>query len=379
MMIQPDQETIHLCLISDQPTPNLTPLLDASFQPKKVFLLTSPEKQLQAERLKQVIQPCGIHVSIWPIDDAMDVEHIRDRVLELLQDMDASGDVSIALNATGGTKPMSIAAYEVFRGLDLPIFYVHPDKDRVIWMHPAGRKSFDIEDRIRLPQFLQAHGVESTAINRTAMPKCLRELTRTLIRDIDRFSKPLGTLNYLAFQATSSLQADLPKDKRNWRELGDLLDLFAQENLLEVSGSDVRFRDEDARFFVNGGWLEHHVFSVIHHIRSANPHIHDLAQGLEVQRGEVRNELDVAFLCDNRLYLIECKTKQFKQGGSDVVYKLDALTDALGGLRARSMLVSFQRLGKADNNRASEARIAVCTGRDIQHLDEKIRRWIQPQ
>jgi len=377
MMIQPDQETIHLCLISDQPTPNLTPLLDASFQPKKVFLLTSPEKQLQAERLKQVIQPCGIHVSIWPIDDAMDVEHIRDRVLELLQDMDASGDVSIALNATGGTKPMSIAAYEVFRGLDLPIFYVHPDKDRVIWMHPAGRKSFDIEDRIRLPQFLQAHGVESTAINRTAMPKCLRELTRTLVRDIDRFIKPLGTLNYLAFQATSSLQADLPKDKRNWRELGDLLDLFAQENLLEVSGSDVRFRDEDARFFVNGGWLEHHVFSVIHHIRSANPHIHDLAQGLEVQRGEVRNELDVAFLCDNRLYLIECKTKQFKQGGSDVVYKLDALTDALGGLRAASMLVSFQPLRPSDKNRAKQAHIEVCAGRDIQHLDDTIRAWIR--
>jgi len=377
MMIQPDQETIHLCLISDQPTPNLTPLLDASFQPKKVFLLTSPEKQLQAERLKQVIQPCGIHVSIWPIDDAMDVEHIRDRVLELLQDMDASGDVSIALNATGGTKPMSIAAYEVFRGLDLPVFYVHPEKDRVIWMHPSDGGSFEIEERIRLPQFLLAHGVQSTAINRTAMPKCLRELTRTLIRDIDRFSKPLGTLNYLAFQATSSLQADLPKDKRNWRELGDLLDLFAQENLLEVSGSDVRFRDEDARFFVNGGWLEHHVFSVIHHIRSANPHIHDLAQGLEVQRGEVRNELDVAFLCDNRLYLIECKTKQFKQGGSDVVYKLDALTDALGGLRAASMLVSFQPLRPSDKNRAKQAHIEVCAGRDIQHLDDTIRAWIR--
>jgi len=365
----------HLCLISDQPTPNITPVLDASFQPKEVILLTSPEKKLQAERLKLVIQPCGVRVSIWPIDDAMDVEHIRDRVFELLEQHEGS----IALNATGGTKPMSIAAYGVFRGLDLPIFYVHPEKDRVIWMHPSDRKAFDIEERIRLPQFLQAHGVQGKAMNRTAMPGHLRELTRTLIRDIDRFTLPLGTLNYMAFQAKPSLQADLPKDKRSWKALRALMDLFAAGNLLEVEGDYVRFRDEDARFFVNGGWLEHYVFSVIHHIRRVNPHIHDLAQGLNVVRGEVCNELDVAFLCDNRLHLIECKTKQFKQGGSDVVYKLDALTDALGGLRARSMLVSFQRLGKADNNRASEARIAVCTGRDIQHLDEKIRRWIQPQ
>ncbi len=369
------KSTCHLCLVSDQPTPNITPLLDASFQPKEVILLTSPEKKLQAERLKLVIQPCGVRVSIWPIDDAMDVEHIRDRVFELLEQHEGS----IALNATGGTKPMSIAAYEVFRGLGLPIFYVHPDKDRVIWMHPSDRKAFDIEDRIRLPQFLQAHGVQSKTMNRTAMPKHLRQLTRTLISEIDRFTAPLGTLNYLAYQAHPTLQTSVPKDKRRWKELGDLMGLFAAENLLEVAGDQVRFRDEDARFFVNGGWLEHHVFSVIHHMRSVNPHIHDLAQGLNVVRGEVCNELDVVFLCDNRLHLIECKTKQFKQGGSDAVYKLDALTDALGGLRAASMLVSFQKLGKHDRNRASEARIAVCTGRDIRHLDEKIRRWIQHQ
>jgi len=362
----------HLCLVSDQPTPNITPLLDSTFKPSKVILLTSPEKQVQAERLKQVIQSSGICVAIRPIDDAMDVEHIRSRVLELLEEHEDG----IALNATGGTKPMSIAAYEVFRGLDLPIFYVHPEKDRVIWMHPDNRPAFDIEDRIHLPQFLQAHGVQSESMNRTAMSTQLRQLTSILIRDIDHFTKALGTLNYLAYQATSSLQADLPNDKRAWKPLRDLLDLFASEGLLEVAGHTVRFRDDEARFFVNGGWLEHHVFSGVQKIRTGNAHIHDLAQGLEVVRGEVRNELDVAFLCDNRLHLIECKTKQFKQGGSDVVYKLDALTDALGGLRARSMLVSFQTLGKADRNRARQAGILVCEGRNIQRLDEVIRHWI---
>jgi len=362
----------HLCLVSDQPTPNITPILDRSFKPDRVILLTSPEKQQQAERLRQVIQPAGIAVTLWPIKDAMDIEHIRDRILELLE----KHEHGIALNATGGTKPMSIAAYEVFRGLDLPIFYVHPAQDRVIWMHPSGWESFAIEERIRLPQFLQAHGVESNAINRTTMPGRLQALTRTLIRDIDRFMKPLGTLNYLAFQARSSLRSPLEKDKRNWQSLRDLLDLFAAEQLLEVGDDYVRFRDEDARFFVNGGWLEHHVFSVIHQIRNSNTHIHDLAQGLEVERGAVRNEIDVAFLCDNRLHLIECKTKQFKQGGSDAVYKLDSLTDALGGLRAASMLVSFQQLGQADIKRASQAHIEVCAGRDIQRLEESIRHWI---
>jgi len=365
----------HLCLVSDQPTPNITPVLDRSFRPEQVILLTSPEKQQQAERLRQVIQPAGVGVALWPIDDAMDVEHIRDRVFELLE---KHGDC-IALNATGGTKPMSIAAYEVFRGFDLPIFYVHPAQDRVVWMHPADRQPFDIEDRIHLPQFLQAHGVQSQPMHRMSMPGHLRELTQTLISGIDRYMPALGTLNYMAFQARLSLRAELPKDKMSWKALADLIDLFAAEGLLVSDQNHVHFRDEDARFFVNGGWLEHHVFSVIDHMRRHNPQIHDLAQGVNVARGEVCNELDVVFLCDNRLYLIECKTKQFKQGGSDVVYKLDALTGTLGGLRASSMLVSFRKLGKADINRAAEARIKVCAGRDIRDLGERIRRWIRHQ
>jgi len=365
----------HLCLVSDQPTPNITPILDKRFKPDTVLLLISPEKQQQAEWLKQVMQCSGVRVSFWPIDDAMDIEHIRDQIFEIL---DKHGD-SIALNATGGTKPMSIAAYEVFRGLNLPIFYVHPERDRVIWMYPTDHPAFDIEDRIRLPQFLQTHGVQSESINRTAIPKALRELTCVLIRDIDCFSKALGTLNYLAFQASISLSANLPDDKRGWKRLRSLLDLFEKVNLLEVTQNTVQFRDEAARFFVNGGWLEHHVFAVIQKIRSSNTHIHDLAQGLEVIRGVVRNELDVAFLCDNKLHLIECKTKQFKQGSSDVVYKLDALTDALGGLHASSMLISFQPLKKADINRAKQAHIHVCAGRDIQQLDTMIHAWITNQ
>jgi len=64
----------HLCLVSDQPTPNITPVLDASFKPQQVILLTSPEKQQQAERLKQAMQPSGVRVSLWPIDDAMDID-----------------------------------------------------------------------------------------------------------------------------------------------------------------------------------------------------------------------------------------------------------------------------------------------------------------
>jgi len=40
------------------------------------------------------------------------------------------------------------------------------------------------------------------------------------------------------------------------------------------------------------------------------------------------------------------------------------------------MLVSFQPLGRADKNRAKQAHIAVCAGRDIQRLHDIIGDWL---
>jgi len=363
----------HLCLISGQPTPNLTPLLDRAFRPEKAIFLVSPDMNLQAEWLKQAVQPSGVGVRFHRIDDAWDIEHVHDRVLALLEE---TGMAGIALNATGGTKPMSIAAYEVFRGLDLPIFYVHPQTDRVVWMHPADRPGFGIEDRVRLPQFLQAHGVTLLSRNRTVMPVRRRELVQDLVDGISRFSEPLGTLNYLAGRAEGGLRVEVPEKKRGWSDLTDLIGLFADAGLLQQEGAWLLFPDEEARFFVNGGWLEHHVFFHVKNLARKTPAIHDMAQGVEVRRGQVRNELDVAFLHNNRLHLIECKTRQLRQGGADAVYKLDSLTDALGGLKARAMLVSYRQPNDADLRRARQAGIRVCTGVDLLRLGDILHNWI---
>ena len=107
-----------LCLVSAQATPNLTPALDPATRPRRVILLVSPDMHAKAEWLEQVLRPRGVRVDRWPIDDAWDVEGVQSRLLELLdRERDAMEAGAIALNATGGTKPMSIAAYEVFREL----------------------------------------------------------------------------------------------------------------------------------------------------------------------------------------------------------------------------------------------------------------------
>jgi hypothetical protein len=370
-------------LVSAQPVPNLTPAIDPRTRPAEVVMVVSEDMQERADWLEQTLRPRGIRVSRWPLDDPWDIAGVRDSILALAVDYDGR---DLVLNATGGTKPMSIAAYEVFRDLELPIFYVHPGNDHLVWMFPKGRASFDLEDRVKLEAFLQVHGARVDGdLLRSGIPAALRELGTELVRDVERLERPLATLNYLAAMADNGLSVTLDERQLRDRELEQLLRRFADAGALQERGKRLVFPDEAARFFANGGWLEEYVFGVVQGIRREVPEIQDLARSVEVYRGSgakaVQNELDVAFLADNRLHIVECKTKRFKNAGAngpgaDALYKLDTLAPLLGGPRARAMLVSFQPLSDANQRRARELSIRTCVGRELHDLAGTLKRWI---
>ncbi|MFO1351092.1 MAG: DUF1887 family CARF protein [Gammaproteobacteria bacterium] len=381
----------HLCLVHDAVIANLTPALDPNFKPGEVILLHGPGAEAQVGAVEATLQTAGIAALRWPVRDGWDIDHLRERVLELLASREQS---DIALNASGGTRAMSIAAYEIFYELGKPVFYVHPETDHVTWIHRRDLPAFDLADRIKLGAFFQAHGalLESQG-ERDGVSARLRKLTAELIELADTLARPLAALNWLARQAEGTLRSPaLSEAQRHWPELNALIARFGAEDLCLLERGQLVFADEAARFFVNGGWLEAHTYGVIYGLRAELPKIQDLGRGLAIARGgdsgPVRNELDVAFLCDNRLYIIECKTKRYGaeqdvgmiQGadtpGADTLYKLEVLKDLLGGAPTRAMLVSYHELSRWDSQRARDLGVALCTGKDLPRLAERVRRWI---
>jgi len=375
----------HVVLVSDQPTPNLTPALDPEIKPKEIVLVTSPDMHRQAQWLAEALRDTGIVMTPWPIEDAWNVEHVRDRMLDLLGEREGQ---TIALNATGGTKPMAIAAYEVFRAEGFPIFYVHPETDHLIWMyHPDRPPSRDLADRVKLERFFQAHGARIKGKgDPLGVPERLRALNHELIHAIDSYQRPLGTLNRAAQTAEGTLVSE-PIKPETWhdRTFQALVGLFERADYLSIDGQRLVFPDEDSRFYTNGGWLEAHVWGLCLSLKKETG-IQDIARSLDVERqtrgGAVPNELDIALLANNRLRVIECKTRRFDPApgvdskGADALYKLDALTDLLGGLKAKGMLVSYRSLGTNDLKRAENHRIKVCDGAKLKELPAHLRQWI---
>lgn len=376
----------HLFLVHDEQISNITPALDPRFRPCNACLLASPDRTEQVERLEAILKQAGVSVSRWQVGDAWDIDHLRERILEFVVSNEGGGD--IVLNASGGTRPMSLAAYEVFRNLGKPVYYVHPERDHVVWLHPHDRESFDLADRIKLPAYFAAHGMKLVSAKRDGIPERFRELTDTLTRHISRFSTPIGTLNWLAAASKNSLATN-PIDPETFhgKEMQELLGLFSANEVLQIEvDRRLRFSDQDGRFYVNGGWLEEHIYGVLFNLRKEIPSIQDIARNVlvewDVNGSPVSNELDVVFLADNKLYIIECKTKRFENANAPntdaahALYKLDTLRDYMGGTGARAMLVSYRALSKAPKERAKEFGVRICDGDRIREIGAELKQWI---
>ncbi len=373
----------HLCLVGDQATANITPSLDAEIRPKKVFLMVSSEMIYRAELLTSVLkQAAGVEVQLWMIDDAWDVDHIITRTMELLEQYE---DVEFALNATGGTRPMCIGAFQVFQAYQQPVFYVHPEDDRLIWLNPRDKTPHQLADRVRLPHFLLAHGSTMTSKGNSSVPPDYRELAEDLIANIDYYDAPVLALNWYATNSRDGISPQLKPEHLRWDALLDLLDRLEQIGMLSYQSNQINFSNSAATQFVRGAWLEQYVYSELLQIRHQIPEIQDVAQTLTVTRESkdqtVYNELDVAFLCNNHFYVVECKTRQMEkqssQIGTEVLYKLDSLKELLGGFYGQGMVVSYKPMTNADKHRAADLGIEVCDGHHLKDLRSQLIRWLK--
>lgn len=371
--------TTHLILVSAQPIPNLTPILDDNLRPKKVVMLVSPGMQERSNALENIYKPRGISVERCLIDDPWDADRIREQVEDLL--LTQYPDGGIALNATGGTKLMSIAAYEAFRSCQLPVYYVHPEHDRLIWLSPK-LPDVDLSDRLKLEDYLTAYGSPVDTLDRTGVKEPIRQLTQQLLTDYDRYAGELGTLNYLALKADNAqLTCEIEAGPQTKPMLWELLELFEAAGLCKINGHRLSFIDENARFTTNGGWLEMHTYALCLNLKKIVG-IQDVACNINLirqpsGRAVVKNEIDIGLIKANRLHLIECKTQRFKEDkDADVLYKLDSLRDLMGGLQGRAMLVSFNHLDKSSRARAKELNIELCCQTELKNLQQHLQSWL---
>jgi hypothetical protein len=341
-------------------------------------MLVSKDMQERSRALEDIFKPRGIKVSKLDIKDPWNASQISDQVLNILAEYP---NKDIALNATGGTKLMSIAAYEAFRYMEYPIFYVHPERDELLWLNTTKAPQA-LNGQLKIKDYLTAYGASHVEPSTCyGVKQTIRDLTHTLLVNIDRYAEELATVNYLALKADNpKLSIEIEDSARYKPLLWELLELFASADLCKINGQQLQFTDEESRFFVNGGWLEQHTYGLCLKLKKELG-LQDIAANINIQRQPhgktpIKNEIDIGLIKHNRLHIIECKTKRYDHNSADVLYKLDSLRDLIGGLQSRAMLVSFNTLDKPSRARAKELNISVCSKTDLQNLQQHISQWL---
>ena len=370
---------IHILLVSAQAAPNMLPALDPALKPKEAILLVTGKMAARATALEAVLSEAQVKVTKISLDNEHDFSALEEALLNIPTSYNGE---DIALNVTGGTKLMALAAQSVARAAGWRVFYVDVDTDEVIWLGKETQRQ-KLAVQLRLPHYLKGYGFQLTeGIQRPPAERRHNALMQTLIAQVGSLEAPLGQLNFLAqvAEAKKTLTITLSEQQQDSRGLEALLRNFESAGVLAVENGTVRFSSEPDRSFANGGWLEHHVYQTVSNLHGELG-LRDKAANLVVaDQSSVTNELDVSFLAKNRLFVIECKTARMDQDrapkANDTLFKLSEICRRVGGLGTRGMLASYRPLGDAEKKLAKALSIEVVASGELARLDEGIKRWV---
>lgn len=365
---------IQIIIVSGQMIPNVTPVLDEAIRPEKVILCASNAMRERAETLAAFFRSKQIEAEIFSLGSAYAFAELQERFLELA--IQLGGEESVAVNLTGGNKLMTLAAQMVFESR--PRFYVVPQKDQIMMIDDTQPEIYEIADQICLRDYFAIHGFTVTSQKRKKkIPDPTVHLAETLLKQFDRYKTEIGKINYLAAKAEDAYSLTVKNEISD--VTCDLLDLFyKQGSITYYDDKKIEFASKKARDFCKGFWLEDYILNELAKV-DEKIGLQDWAGSIVIESASgTKNEIDAAFLFNNELYVIECKTARMDDKGKDVLYKLDTIR-GYAGFYTKSIIATFKELNQYDRQRARDLNIHLIEGRDLNRFAERMIEKIHPK
>ncbi len=378
----------HVCLVSGQLLPNLIPVL--MDRPAKVHLMVTEGMQSNAKRLQKILADHDLmalcHDAV-PSSEFTAIMAYAERMAETLGD--AFEGESLVLNATGGTKLMSLAFYTWFKEIGANVIYTDTDRQLIESLTDTECPMQPMQQVIDVEVYLSASGM---TLRRSACQdlewrhgaQIRKSLSKWLAAHAAQLSDFFGALNKLATDALDHKGELLRTPTQYFESLprGIWQQAMHQINaagLVEWNGTHtVRFMDAESARYLSGAWLEEYAWHIV-----SDEQVFDVKTGVECTwdgsgRQAARNEFDVLTVHNNRLLVMECKTSRFgvqPSADSNILYKLESLGSNAGGLFGKMLLLSARPLSDTERTRANSQRIDVLEGAEIAGLRDYVQRW----
>lgn len=358
---------VYICLVSDQPVPNMIPVFMNHFRPNKVFLIKTKDRSLQSERLKEIFSKYKIEVA-EELTDPMDYK-TTGNIVEKIKS--SNNDDELILNITGGTKMMSIGAFEAFvRSCERnhKVIYIDTFHRVVKEIFPESR-DIDFDNSITIEDYLISYGykIKSSSDPNLFDYRLQNDLNNCIVELVE-FSGYLGRL--INESVKSSLYVRVPADIMRSQSFTKVLRLFERYSFIDVRDNNINFLKTENFGFITGGWLEFFVYNKIRSILSDGSNV---KLNAVLSSDEVENEIDVIFTYMNQLYLVECKSGKWDRN----IYKMDSLIRNTGGSFGKGMLVVLDNITPNMKSRIRNSNIVFVDKNNIKNISKLIKDWIK--
>lgn len=312
-------------ILSDHLLPNFLFIKEMEGQYSDLLFVSTPQMEMQEKAMHLEVALGRKEGSVRRIVVANDNYK---EILDALHAEHLSGSVEYVVNITGGTKTMSLAVHEYFCQFNASFVYVPIGKNSYYDFSTDQTHSLDY--RVSLNEYFTLYGLAYDYDN---------GLICDAQRPFNLFNEQKMSNFYLTEELRYAQKAPRPELRR----------------------------------YLGGEWFEEYVYLRIK--RDFKLRDEDIAKSVKICRLSSTsndNELDVVFVKDNALYVIECKVsmtgygKEPKSVVDEYLYKLAAISKDFG-LRVNSYIFTLHqmwRFAKATQENMSK-RMRILGIRDI--------------
>lgn len=325
-------------LVSQQPIPNI--IVSLQLKPSLTILISTKDQLNVAKNIEKVLNMNHLQAFTYHrLAEPYDFNSTK----YICRDIKRN---DIVLNITGGTKIMSLAAYDEFKNHAIGIIYCDTFNNKVLFMNNC--EYIDITAKITLQDYLTAFGYEIIE-SRT----CLSSINNSLFEFIYA-NNLLDSFVELTKKVRESIK--LNSEHQNcatdkWQYNKDI----DNANIVYLPDK-IKFKLEHPKY-IHGDWLEQITFWVLK--QSQDKHnINDIAFNIKLKSdNEVFNEIDLAFIKNCKLHLISCKSGM--KEGNEALYELETLKHHTGGTFSKAYNVITRTPTEAYINRSIELGIKI--------------------
>ena len=292
-------------------------------------------------------------------------------------------DAEYYVNLAGGTRYMALSVQHVFSTFNSTFFYTQTHENLIVKtifdnsIYDDDDEIIPIHYKMSLAEYFEVYGLTHDL----DVPKPLISDEQKARHMFDLFAKrKLGYNDYKVMEV-------LREKYRNWK----YLDIYEVEttindnmvpipnlskflNYIKFTPAEQGILQHGELDYLTGGWFEEYVYYLIK--ACINPD--DIAIGVHIDGiTEIKhnNELDVCFIKNNQLFVIECKSGINSDSMfNEIVYKVSALKEVLLGLDCNSYIFSLKKDPTGDLKKVAKYMGITFCDFDVLTREDKLKK-----